>query len=146
MSPLTRLSSMASPPNGIYAYVSPRGGAESVRTFKCRGGLANDSSSQKRLILKCDRRSSTQKSSHCRSPVLAPVRFAMFVLACPLWVAQEEQLSHFCSFLAACQSRPVQRVNVNASVVNDARDAQGRWIRVRSSFRSRIYGRTEFFS
>ena len=50
-----------------------------MRTFRCRGGLANDSSSQKRLILKCDRRSSTQKSSHCRSPVLAPVRFAMFV-------------------------------------------------------------------
>ena len=45
------------------------------------------------------------------------------VLGCPLWVAQEEQLSHLCPFLAACQSRPVQRVNVNANVVNDARDA-----------------------
>ena len=32
-----------------------------MRTFKCRGGLANDSSSQKRLMLKCDHRLSTQK-------------------------------------------------------------------------------------
>ena len=52
-----------------------------MRTFKCCGRLANDNSSmswelilQKLLIV--DRR--LKKSSHCRSPVLAPVRSAMF--------------------------------------------------------------------
>ena len=76
VSPLTRLPCMASPPNEIYAYVSPRGGAESVRTFRCRGGLANDGSSTSwEFILLCrlPRLRRSEKSSRSCSPVLAPV-------------------------------------------------------------------------
>ena len=67
------------PVGRIGAYVSPRGGAESVRTFKCRGGLASDGSRKSlwfdHTFVDCR----LKKSSHCRSPVLAPVRSAMFV-------------------------------------------------------------------
>ena len=53
-----------------------------MRTFKCRGGLANDEPLQPELVHPLqvgivDRR--LKKSSHCCSPVLAPVMSAMFV-------------------------------------------------------------------
>ena len=54
-----------------------------MRTFKCRGGLANDEPLQPELVhplqrlLIVDRR--PKKSSHCCSPALAPVRSAMLV-------------------------------------------------------------------
>ena len=52
-----------------------------MRTFKCRGGLANDEPLQPDLVhplhKSIDRR--LKKSSHCCSPVLAPVMSAMFV-------------------------------------------------------------------